>query len=102
LAYSAEVRVEWDQKKDRSNRAKHGLGFDEAKVLFEGAEDYLVLFDAEHGDDEDRFFAIGPIRRGVIVVVYTEEVDDVVRIISARKATRRERELFYQRIGGRR
>jgi uncharacterized DUF497 family protein len=96
------VRVEWDAAKDLSNRKKHGFGFDEARALFEGTDDYLVVFDSEHSDDEDRFLAIGPIHSGVIVVAYTEEGDDVMRIISARKATTRERQLFYDRIGGKR
>ncbi|MBM4265370.1 MAG: BrnT family toxin [Deltaproteobacteria bacterium] len=102
MAYNLEVRVTWDPAKDHSNREKHGVSFDEARALFEGAENYLVLFDVEHSDDEDRFLAIGPIRSGVIVVAYTEEEDDLVRIISARKATMRERTLFYDRIGGKR
>jgi uncharacterized DUF497 family protein len=91
----------WDPKKDRANRAKHGLGFDEVQALFEGDSDYLVIYDAEHSDDEDRFLAIGPISRGVVVVAHAEPVDDVIRIISARMATRAEEELFYQKAGGR-
>lgn len=102
MAYSLGVRVTWDPAKDLSNREKHGISFEEARALFEGTADYLVLFDVEHSDDEDRFLAIGPIRNGVIVVAYTEEENDVVRIISARKATRGERTLFYDRIGGKR
>jgi len=81
------VRVEWDPEKDRANRAKHGLGFDEVQVLFEG-------------DPEDRFLAIGPISRGVVVVAHTEPGDDVIRILSARMATRAEEELFYKYAGG--
>lgn len=48
------------------------------------------VYDDAHSDDEDRFIAIGPILRGVIVVVYTERADDIVRIIGARFATRRQ------------
>jgi len=69
-------------------------------VLFEGDPDYLVIYDEEHSDDEDRFLAIGPISRGVVVVAHTEPGDDVIRILSARMATRAEEELFYKYAGG--
>jgi hypothetical protein len=95
------VRAEWDPAKECANRTKHGLGFDEARALFESDADYLVIYDAEHSHDEDRFLAVGPISRGVIVVVYTELADDVVRIISARMATPAERALYRQYKGGR-
>ena len=95
------MRVEWDPAKERANRAKHGIGFDEVRVLFEDDQDYLVIYDEEYSDDEDRFLAVGPIERGVVVVVHTEPGDDVIRIISARMATRAEEQLFYRHSGGR-
>ena len=61
--------------------------------LLRGDADYREIYDDTH-DDEDRFLAVGPVRRGVIVVVYTERQEDVVRIISARIATKGETELF--------
>ena len=94
------MRVEWDPEKDRANRTKHDIGFAEAQVLFESDADYLVIYDQEHSDDEDRLLAIGPIGRGVVVVVHTEPGEDVIRIISARMATRTEEQLFYQYAGG--
>ena len=60
---------------------------------------FLEIFDAEHSDDEDRFIAIGPIARGVILVVYTERHEGVLRIISARGATRTETRLLLQYLG---
>ena len=93
------MRFEWDISKDLANRAKHGVSFEEAKGLFESGVDYLELFDAEHSLDEDRFFAIGPIQKGVVLVVWTDRGDDVVRIISARLATHRESELYWNRRG---
>jgi uncharacterized DUF497 family protein len=96
------VRVEWDPEKDRANRIKHGLGFDEVQVLFEGDANYLVIYDEEHSDDEDRFLAIGPIAKGIVIVAHTEPSEAVIRIISARMATRAEEELFYKRTGGHR
>jgi uncharacterized protein len=88
------VRFEWDDAKDHSNQHKHGLSFAEAIQLFQCGQDYLEIFDIAHSEDEDRFIAIGEIHRGIAVVVYTEREDDVVRIIGARFATRRERERF--------
>ena len=85
------VRFEWDPAKDKSNLAKHGLYFDEATAFFKTGVDYLEIYDEEHSDEEDRFIAIGPSRRGVIVVAYTERDDNVLRILSARMATKRER-----------
>jgi uncharacterized protein len=90
------MRFEWDPAKDAANQAKHGLSFEEASGLFKTDTDYLEIYDEEHSDEEDRFIAIGPIRRGVIVVAYTERDDDVVRIVSARMATSGERRRLEQ------
>ena len=91
---SGAVQFEWDEDKDRSNQLRHGLSFSEASELFTSNVDFLAIFDEDHSEDEDRFIAIGPIARGVIVVVHTEPAEDVIRIISARPATRREVELY--------
>jgi len=88
------VKFEWDDAKDQSNKKKHGVSFTEVRRLFESGEDYLEIFDAEHSEAEDRFFAIGPIDRGIVVVVYTEREENVIRIIGARFANKREQELF--------
>ncbi len=90
------MRFEWDLEKERKNVAKHGVGFTEARTLFTSKQDFLELYDAEHSDTEDRFIAIGPIRRGVVLVVFTERVEDTVRIISARWANERERALYVE------
>ena len=85
---------EWDDAKDRSNRRKHGLSFAEAQRLFESGADHLEIFDAEHSESEDRFIAIGPIDRGLVVVVYTGHEEGFIRIIGARWATQREQALY--------
>jgi uncharacterized DUF497 family protein len=85
------MRLEWDAAKDETNRAKHGLSFEEASDLFKSGVDYLEIYDEEHSDEEDRFIAVGPIERGVIVVSYTEPDDKVLRLFSARLATKTER-----------
>jgi len=95
------MRFEWDPAKDEHNREKHGLSFDEASRLYTTGADYLEVYDEQHSDEEDRFIAIGPIRRGIIVVAYTEREDDVVRILSARLATSKERRSYEGYEGGR-
>lgn len=85
---------EWDEEKSRTNEAKHGVTFDEAATLFTSGVDYLEVYDTEHSEAEDRFIAIGPITRGVVLVVWTERVEDVIRIISARWATKGEVALY--------
>jgi len=88
------VDFEWDDEKDLSNQRKHGLSFSEAKKLFESGAQYLEIFDEEHSETEDRFIAIGPIDRGLVVVAYTEPEEGRVRIIGARLASRREQDLY--------
>jgi uncharacterized DUF497 family protein len=83
-----------DDGKDLSNQQKHGLSFTEARRLFESGANYLEIFDAAHSELEDRFIAIGSIDRGLVVVVYTESEDDLIRIIGARLANKRERALY--------
>lgn len=80
------MRFEWDPDKNLANQAKHGVSFEEAS----DASDYLEIYDAEHSLDEDRFIAIGTTGSGVLVVVYTERKENVIRIVSARRATREE------------
>jgi len=98
--YSWTVRVVWDASKSRTNRKKHGVSFDEASALFSRGDDYLEIFDDTHSDEEDRFIAIGPIKKGLILVVYTEREEDTVRLISARWATKREAEHYRSHVQG--
>ncbi|MEY4551181.1 MAG: hypothetical protein RL685_7376 [Pseudomonadota bacterium] len=92
------MRLEWDDAKNIANQSKHGVSFEEVATLFDEGVDCLELFDAQHSDTEDRFISIGPIDRGLIMVVWTERQDDVVRIISARLTTRREAELYQTHL----
>ena len=85
-----DICFEWDPEKDRANQAKHGLSFQEASDLFSSGVDCLEIYDELHSVDEDRFIAIGPIQAGIIVVVFTEHIENVIRILSARKATKKE------------
>ncbi len=88
------MRLDWDPQKDAVNQRKHGVGFAEAAELFMSGIDYLEIFDEAHSDDEERFIAVGPIARGILVVVWTEQPVDTVRIISARLASAPEREAY--------
>jgi hypothetical protein len=100
MNYSWTVRVIWDETKSRTNRKKHGISFEEASALFYRGDDYLEIFDDAHSDEEDRFIAIGPIKRGLVLVVYTERDEDTVCIISARWATKNEAELYRSHAQG--
>lgn len=90
------VEVTWDPAKNLANQKKHGVSFEEASELFTGGQDYLELFDEAHSREEDRFIAIGPIRRGLVLVVLTEQDESTIRIISARWATTREQAAFLR------
>ena len=83
---------EWDSKKASSNATKHGVTFDEASTVF--ADPLAVIFDDDaHSQDELREIIVGHSSLGrLLLVAFTERDRMMVRIISARKATRRERE----------
>jgi uncharacterized DUF497 family protein len=85
------MAIAWDPVKRATNVRKHDVSFEEAAELLESDADYLEIYDEQHSQDEDGFVAIGPISRGVIVVVYTQRDDDDVRIVSVRMATKTER-----------
>jgi uncharacterized DUF497 family protein len=82
---------DWDERKNRSNQAKHGISFEEATTAFYD-EYQKVYFDPEHSHLEDRFLLLGfSVRLRLILVCHCyRESDSVVRIISARKATKSE------------
>ena len=88
------MNFEWDEAINKSNRRKHGVSFAEARQLFQSGVECLLIYDADHSEVEDRFIAIGPLARGVVLVVYTEPEEDVVRVLGARLATRRERDIY--------
>ncbi len=89
---------EWDDEKDLSNQRKHSVSFSEAQRLFESEAQILEIFDADHSDLEDRFIAIGPIDRGLVLVVYSEPEEGVIRFIGARLANKREQSLYRSQM----
>ena len=94
------MTITWDPAKNDSNVQKHGVSFEEAQVLFSSGEEDLEIFDEAHSTTEDRFIAIGPITRGLILVVWTDRDEEVVRIVSARWATPREKDLYRSYLEG--
>jgi len=82
------MRFEWDEAKNRSNIRKHGIDFSDAIDIFD--HPYLSACDDTGDYGEERWRAIGWMKALLGVVVYTERQGDVVRVISARKATKRE------------
>jgi uncharacterized DUF497 family protein len=91
------IEFEWSTAKARANLKKHSVSFEEAQSAF--YDEYARQFDDEaHSGTEERFILLGmSIQSRVLVVCHCERSgDDTIRIISARKATRKERK-FYER-----
>lgn len=85
---------EWDPMKNWTNIQKHGIDFRDAIHVFNDAN-YIEYYDYEHSNFEDRYIVLGKVL-DIIVVVYTIR-NDSARIISARKATEKERRIYYGR-----
>ncbi|MEJ0099836.1 MAG: BrnT family toxin [Pseudomonadota bacterium] len=92
-----DIRYEWDPRKSRSNKAKHGVSFEEARTAFLD-EHARVIPDAEHSEEEERFILLGmSIELRVLVVCHCyRESDQLVRIISARRADASERRQYAE------
>ena len=95
----ADIRYEWDPRKSRANKAKHGVSFEEARTAFLD-EHARVIRDSEHSDDEDRFVLLGlSVQLRVLVVCHCyRESNQVVRIISARRADSSERRQYAEHL----
>lgn len=89
------VTITWDPNKNTANIKKHGVSFEEAQALFLSDEPFLEIYDEDHSRTEERYIAIGPITRGLVLVVWTEWEDDITRIISARWVTPAERLQYF-------
>ena len=89
------MRFEWNAKKASENFRKHRVSFEEATEVFYDPNG-LEAYDGEHSTRETRFAMIGFSNRRLLFVVYTEPKAHLVRIISARKATRKERDVYEQ------
>lgn len=97
------MKFDWDEDKSRANAAKHGIRFEDACYVFADPHG-LNKFDAEHSEHEERWFLLArsPMSGQILVVIHTfREAHGVehVRLISARKATRREQAAYIERAG---
>jgi len=90
------MRFEWDEAKNKSNIRKHRIDFADIPTVFEGP--MLVILDAKQEYGEDRWIGIGLLRATIVVVVFVERPHETIRIISARKAVKYEREKFKKEI----
>ncbi|MGA1871714.1 MAG: BrnT family toxin [bacterium] len=86
---------EWDPTKAKRNLEIHGVPFDETSTAFKDPIS-LTIYDPLHSEDEDRFVLIGnSFNNRLLIVVHTERADNI-RIISARKATKKERKYYEE------
>ncbi len=85
----------WDPRKAALNQQKHGVTFDEACEVF--ADDKAVIVpDEEHSWEERRFKMIGHSSQNLLLVIYVAQAENVLRLISAREANKRERRIYYE------
>ena len=85
------MRFKWDPNKERRNKRKHGVGFQEATTVF-GDALAVTVSDPDHSMGEERLVTVGQSTAGRLLVVYHVEQGDTIRIISARRATVHERQ----------
>ncbi len=92
------LSFEWDDNKSLANQKKHRVSFDEAQTIFVD-ENALLIDDPDHSDEEDRFILMGLSAklRALVVCHCYRRSNEVVRIISARKATRHEQKSYWER-----
>ena len=90
------IRFSWDEQKNRANQKKHRISFDEAQTVFFD-ENAIEYFDPDHSVDEDRFLMLGiSFRLRVLVVSYSlRQRGSEIRILSARKATKKEQKVYF-------
>lgn len=86
---------EWNDDKNIANIAKHGVDFRDAREVFQDSF-VAIIPDPDHSEDEDRFVAIGRTRRHLLLVVSHVDRETRTRIISARRATPRERRSYEE------
>lgn len=94
----ADISFEWDESKNSQNKKKHSVSFEEGQTVFVD-ENALLLHDPDHSDEEDRFILLGlsSSLRILIVCHCYRKNDEIIRIISARKATKLEQKQYWKR-----
>jgi len=95
------IRFKWNSYKDNANFRNHGVSFDEAKTVFYD-ENAVEFYDKDHSLGEDRYLMIGlSSKLRLLLVNYTvreEKDEDIIRIISSRKPTKKERMIYFERL----
>ncbi|MGH6803327.1 MAG: BrnT family toxin [Methyloceanibacter sp.] len=89
------MRFEWDERKRQSNLEKHAVDFADLESLFAG--ETVTVLDERFEYDEHRYITLG-LLKGIVLAVAHTETDEVIRIISARRATRYEQEIYFKEI----
>ncbi len=91
------ILFSWDDNKALKNLTKHNISFEEAKTVF-GDENARLIYDPDHSEDEERFLLLGlSYKLRVLTVVHCyRENDNLIRIISARKATKKEAKQYKE------
>ena len=89
------LRFEWDPQKAKRNLKKHGISFEEAATVFGDALS-MTIADPLHSTVEQRWVTLGLTHRERLVVVVHTNRGSTIRLISARKATRREKRTYYE------
>ena len=89
------MKFEWDENKGAVNLSKHKISFEEAKTVFDDPL-YVDLYDPDHSEKEDRYIIVGESQQGNLLIVLYTERGDFMRLISARKVTRMEREVYEE------
>lgn len=92
------MRFEWDTDKAARNNQAHGISFDEAIEVFTDPNAFED-FDPSHSDVEPRYRRVGLSSRRLLLVVFAERAENVIRIVSARKSTTKERERYEEAQG---
>ncbi len=87
--------IDWDKRKRQANLKKHGFDFVDANEVFEGVT--FTYEDDRISYGEQRFVTLGSLLGNVVSIVHTEQSDHI-RVISMRKATKRECEIYFQNI----
>lgn len=91
-----EIVFEWDENKNQANIKKHNISFEEAKTVFND-EEAILIDDPDHSEEEERFILLGYSDMSNLLVVCHcyRKSDTVIRLISARKATKLETRQYY-------
>ncbi len=92
------MKYEWDESKSKANRKKHGISFEEAAEIFDDPF-HISILDKRFDYFDERWITIGLTKNGKVTIVghlyyLTEEGEEITRVITARKATKKERDQY--------